>query len=100
MNRIGGLGCTLYFALCVVQPAAILMALQGWLGLPGPIRFIISVLTAYVPLIGQILGTLGAVTAWGWPWWLDGPIFFGLFGLIVFLGSFARLTELFRRPVA
>ncbi len=100
MNKMGGLGCVVYFILCVVQQAAILMALKGWLGIPGPISFIISVLTAYVPLIGQILGTFAAITAWGWPWWLAGPIFFGLFGLIVSLGTFARLTELFRRPVA
>ena len=39
MNKMGGLGCVVYFILRVVRQGAILMALKGWLGIPGPNQF-------------------------------------------------------------
>ena len=73
----------LYFALGLLQLAAILAGLQDWLGLHWLIALLGALLCAYIPLLGTILGMAGAVTAWAWPWSLALALFFGPFMLLL-----------------
>jgi hypothetical protein len=42
----------------------------------GTVAFIVS----YIPLVGSIVGMVGAMDVWRWEWWQAGLLFFG--GLI------------------
>lgn len=93
---MGALGGVIYFGLGIVQLAAIMAALGGWLGLHWIIAGPLALLLAYLPLVGPILGMLGAVHYWHWAWWQAGLLFFGGFALTLALGGLATIVDSFR----
>jgi hypothetical protein len=68
----------LYIGLGLLQLAAIQAGLTAWLGLHWLLAIILSVILAWMPLIGSILGFVGAMKGWHWDWWQAGLLFFGI----------------------
>ncbi|MEI7205015.1 hypothetical protein WCU66_08260 [Dickeya dianthicola] len=89
------IGFVIYFAIGLVQLFATMAGLESWWGLhwiiAGPVAFIL----AYIPLVGSIVGMVGAVDVWGWGWWQAGALFFGGLILTFTFGSIATLIDWF-----
>lgn len=77
----------LYFALTAVQFFAIIAGLESWVGLHWLIAVPLSLVVATIPLIGTIVGVMGAVVGWEWLWWQAALLFFGPFLAMVALAS-------------
>jgi hypothetical protein len=65
-NTGGCLFVIIYFGMGLLQLAAIASAFTEWTGLPFIIAFFVSLIIAYIPVVGVIVGILGAMDAWGW----------------------------------
>lgn len=78
--------CITYIVLGLVQLAAIIAGLKYWLEWPFIIRAFIGMPLSYIPIIGQIIGTMGAVVGWDWSYPAAILIFFGPY--IFYLGIF------------
>ena len=78
-------GQGLYMLLGVVQLLAIVNGAMS-LGLSLLFAAPIALFLAYIPLVGTVLGMVGAVSGWGWTW-LQAGLLFGL-PWIVFLSVF------------
>jgi hypothetical protein len=80
----------LYMALGLFQIAATIVGIEHWLGIPWFFAAIIAMLIAWLPVIGTILGMVGAHYAWGWSWLSAFLLFFGpllVIGGIVLAGD-------------
>jgi len=77
MNFIGTI---IFLLIGIIQFFAIMNGIESWWGLhwiiAGPVAFVV----AYIPLLGAVVGMVGAVDIWHWEWWQAGLLFFG--GLI------------------
>jgi hypothetical protein len=66
------IGFIVYIVVGLFQLAAIMAGLESWWGLhwiiAAPVAFIIS----YIPLVGSIVGMVGAMDVWRWEWWQAG----------------------------
>ena len=74
------LGClfgALYLVMGFVQMFAEIAGLQLALGLPWLLAAVVSLFTAFIPIVGTIAGIWGATTAWGWSFWSALALFFG-----------------------
>jgi hypothetical protein len=60
--------CLGYFVMSILQIAAITDGFQVWYGLASPPAFLVALILGPLPLIGTIMGTMGAHTAWEWGW--------------------------------
>src|SRR5262245_49546442 len=80
-----------------VQLAASTAGLKAWLEISSTLAFFLSLFVAWTPLIGTLLGFLGAVGVWGWPWLKAGIFFFGSLAVVLTLGGLAYREE--RRPM-
>src|SRR5215475_5890965 len=88
----------LYFGVGIVQLLATLAGIEHWLGVSTFIAFLLSAFTAYIPLVGTVLGMFGAVQAWGWSWAEAAALFFGVFVVnLALLGAASGLDALHRR---
>ena len=82
-------GFLIFLALGILQIAATIAGLEDWLGLPGFIAVILALFFAWMPLVGTLVGMVGAVTVWGWSW----PAAIGLFfGPLIVMAIFAVLV--------
>lgn len=71
----------LRLAVLVIQMAGLLAYFSQYLGWSSLASMIVSVLlVAFLPLAATVLGFIGALKVWLWPWWL---------ALIVFLPGLA-----------
>jgi hypothetical protein len=55
----------------------------------GFLSFILAIITCWIPLLGTILGVLGAHDGWGWSWSASLLLFVGPFivlGLLSLIG--------------
>lgn len=92
------IGFLIYLGVGVVQLFAVMDGLEHWLGLPGFIAGILGLFLAYFPIVGTIMGFIGAIDVWGWEWWQAALLFFGSFILFaVFAGGAGILEALARR---
>jgi hypothetical protein len=67
------LGCLfygVYLLMGLVQLAAILGGIEAWWGWPWWIAIFIAVPVAYIPILGTVVGIMGAIKSFGW-----SPIF-------------------------
>lgn len=89
------IGTFLFILIGLIQFFAIISGLESWLGfhwiIAGPIAFII----AYIPLIGSIVGMVGAVDVWHWSWWQAALLFFGGVGISILFGGASFIFEYF-----
>lgn len=80
-----------YFVVGIAQFFAIWDGLNIYLGW-GFLDFIIACLLTYIPLVGSILGVMGAMDAWHWNFWQAMSLFFWwvpVGGLMLLAGAFA-----------
>ena len=83
----------LYFIVGFAQLFAIMDWFKFTFDLGGFISFIAAFFVTYIPLIGSILGVLGAHDFWGWSWfWSIALFFWYIFMVPVFLviGTFDK----------
>lgn len=87
----------------VVQMAGLLAYFAQYLQW-GPLASVLSsvLLVAFLPLVGTVLGFIGAIKVWLWPWWLALLVFLPGLALslaaLVGVGTAGLLTALrFRR---
>jgi hypothetical protein len=79
------LAVVVYFGLGLLQLAATIAGLEEWIGLHWLIAVPVALFIAYFPLLGTVIGMLGAVAAWGWSWLAAFALFFGPFLVVVIL---------------
>jgi hypothetical protein len=72
-----GIGLGLFMGLGVAQWMAIYAWVEKTLDMPWIISGGLTLLVSFLPIIGNICGTLGAINAWDWPWWAAVLLFFG-----------------------
>ncbi|CNE70553.1 hypothetical protein [Yersinia kristensenii] len=89
------IGFIIYIGVGIVQLAAVMAGLESWWGLNGFFSFIIAFVVAYIPLLGSVVGMMGAVQAWHWDWWQAGGLFFGALILTVLLGGVSSIADWF-----
>ena len=51
--------------------------------------FILALILRQCPIIGGVMGIIGAVKAWEWPWWGAALLFFGIPILLILFNAFA-----------
>jgi len=78
-----------YFALGLLQWAAVLGGLEDWLGLHWLLAVILAFPISYMPIIGTVLGIFGAHAAWGWSWMQSIALFFAPMVIIYAVGLVA-----------
>jgi hypothetical protein len=87
------LGFILFLALGLFQLAATIAGLEDWLGLHWFFAVFIALLVAWTPVIGTVLGMMGAHYAWGWSWLSAFLLFFGPLILIAAIALAAGALE-------
>src|SRR5688572_24982236 len=87
------IGYLIYLGVGVVQLFAIMDGLEHWLGLPGFIAGIGGLFLAYIPIVGTIVGFIGAIDVWGWEWWQAALLFFGSFAVCIVIAVGAGALE-------
>ena len=84
-------------AVGLLQIAATIAGVEDWLGAPGYIAVILALSFAWMPVLGTVVGLLGAVIVWGWPW----PMALGLFfGPLIILAGYSALTDAYTNMMA
>ncbi|HBV4816879.1 TPA: hypothetical protein MYU56_003548 [Klebsiella pneumoniae] len=87
------IGFIVYIVVGIFQLTAIMAGLESWWGLhwiiAAPIAFIIS----YIPLVGSIVGMIGAMDVCRWEWWQAGLLFFGGLIFAIACGGMSSLFE-------
>ena len=68
-EKLGGVAAIVYLAIGFVQLLATIKGIQVWLGLPWIFAAFLSLIIAYIPIVGTIAGIKGATAAWGWSLW-------------------------------
>ncbi|MCR0998651.1 MAG: hypothetical protein NQ105_11410 [Serratia rubidaea] len=69
--------------------------IESWWGFNSIIAFILATIIAYIPILGAVVGMVGAMQAWNWEWWQAGGLFFGALIFMVALGGISVLAEWF-----
>lgn len=89
-----GLGCRLgggfylgYLLSGLFLLAAIMSGLVSWWDDPGFLAFIVALFEVYIPILGTVVGVVGAHEAWGWGWPMAIGLFFGPLILIYVIAS-------------
>lgn len=76
-----------YLVLSIFQFFAIIAGFDVWLGLGSFISTTLALFLAGIPLLGTLVGMLGAVQGWGWTWFEAGALFLTpLFALSLLMG--------------
>lgn len=97
LNFLGAIVGIAYVCLGIFQFVAMFAGLTDWIGLHWMIAGPVSLLIAYIPLVGTVLGIMGAMTAWNWPLLHALALFLGPLVVIAALalasGAFGALQE-------
>ena len=68
-ERFGPIMLVIRLLVGIVAFVAILSGLEDWLGLHWLIAGVIAFPIAAIPFLGPIVGIMGAIVGWGWPWY-------------------------------
>jgi hypothetical protein len=89
-----GVGYVLYTFLGLFQIAATIAGVQHWLGIHWIVASAIALVIAWTPIIGTVLGMVGAHSVWGWSWPSAFLLFLGpLFVIAAFAFGAAALER-------
>ncbi|WP_446935379.1 hypothetical protein [Morganella morganii] len=83
----------LYWILNIVQIAAVIAGFHDWLGWNIVISVILAMVIGWMPLIGTVLGIMGAVHGWGWEYWQAILLFIWPMVLALFFGTLSMVFE-------
>ena len=90
-----GVSGTVFFIVNVVvgllQLAAMISGVEAFLGVGETMAIIISFCLTYIPVVGGLLGTYGAVEYWDWDWWWAALLFFWQVPYLIIYVVFAPL---------
>ena len=75
-----------YIGLALFQATAIMAGLEEWIGLHWIIAVPVAYFVAYIPIVGTLVGILGAITAWNLSLLSASALFLGPFAVLVMLG--------------
>ncbi|MEX0353013.1 hypothetical protein CRONO_07125 [Cronobacter sakazakii] len=87
------IGYLLYTAVGLIQFSAIISGLESWWGLHWIIAGLVAFFIAYIPVLGTIVGIVGAIDVWHWEWWQAGGLFFGAMLLTFVFWGFSLVFE-------
>ena len=87
------IGFVIFLAVGLIQVAATIAGVEGWLGLPGWLAVPVSLFLGYVPLLGSVLGFLGAVKYWGWAWGWAALLFGGGIAAVPLIASASYFSD-------
>ena len=68
-EKMGCAAAIIYFTIGVVQLLATIRGIQIWTSMPWILAAFLSMIIAYIPIVGTIAGIKGATVAWGWRLW-------------------------------
>lgn len=88
MKAIGIIG---YIIIGFIQTGAMFAGFMDSLG--KVFGFILALILGQCPFIGGIMGIVGAVKAWEWPWWGAALLFFGFPLLLIILINLATAND-------
>jgi hypothetical protein len=77
----------MYFGLGLLQLAAVFSGIQEWWGWHPVAAFLTGLFVAYIPVVGQITGVMGAHDGWGWSWFWSIGLFIGPYIVLGILGT-------------
>ncbi len=87
----------LYLGLGLFQIAGVTAGIEYWLGIHWFFAGIIAVLIAWSPIVGTVLGMVGAHYAWGWSWLSAFLLFWGplivIAGIALAAGTFEKVLR-------
>lgn len=87
----------IYWILNVIQIAAAIAGFHDWLGWNIVISIILALIIGWLPILGTIIGVMGAVEGWGWEYWQAILLFFWPLVFVFFFGTLSAITEKFSR---
>lgn len=87
MKRFTAFLGVLYVVTSVLQCVALIAAVDVWLGVPAIIAIPLSMILAAVPLVGSVLGFIGATEIWQWNVWFSAALFLSF--PLLFAGEWA-----------
>lgn len=61
------IGVLAYFVIGLIQAAAMFAGFMSSLG--RFFGFVLALVLGEVPILGSVMGFIGAIRAWDWPWW-------------------------------
>ena len=89
MIAFAGLG---YFVIGIVQLIAIMDYIELTLNL-GFFDIVIACFATYIPILGSVLGILGAMDCWGWNIYQAGALFFWYVPVAFAFGLYGSLKR-------
>jgi hypothetical protein len=95
-EKLGCAAAIVYLAIGCVQILAIIEGIQIWLSAPWLLAAFLSMVIAYIPIVGTIAGVKGATAAWGWGLWPAITFFcwpYALYIIAIAAGGIADLLS-------
>lgn len=83
----------IYWILNIVQIMAVLAGFHDWLGWNLFISALFAIGMGWFPVIGTIMGVLGAVHGWGWEYWQAILLFIWPMVLALSFGTLSMVFE-------
>lgn len=68
-EKLGCVAVIVYLMIGFVQLLATIKGIQIWFSVPWILAAFLSLIIAYIPIVGTIAGIKGATAAWGWSLW-------------------------------
>lgn len=100
ISILAGLMPVIYFGIGLLQLAAIQGGIEDWWGWHWLIAIVIALPIAYIPLVGTVVGVMGAMKSWGWSL-LTSILLFGwpyvLFVIVLVGGGVSEAFSKFRK---
>lgn len=81
--RLGCVAQVVYLVYGFVQLLLIVKGVQVWFKISGILSVLLSLIIAYIPIVGPIAGIKGAMAFWGWSLW--GAIAFFCWPYVLYL---------------
>ncbi len=96
-DKLGCAGVIVYFVLGIFQFVAAYKGVQIWFEGPWILTTAITLIAAYIPILGTVVGIKGAMAAWGWGLWPSIAFFCWPFGVVLLAAIVGGVVILFSR---
>lgn len=100
VSLLAGFIPLLNFGIRLLQLAAIQSGIKGWWGWHWLIAMIIALPIAYIPIVGTVVGIMGAIKSWEWAPMLSILLFgwpYVLFAIVLVGGGVSEVFTRLRR---